>query len=159
MVEQLVDGYELTVGILFDRPLPPIWVDPGDGQWFDYQSKYSPDGAAHRFDLPPVADVAEIQRLCLEAHRVVGCRDLSRVDLMLDRDGRPFLLEINTMPGFTGRSLLPDAGPPIRPGLRGLVRRPGRQRRPPRPRPSRRSIRSSGSAGRLRGPLSGRPRK
>ena len=109
MVERLVDGYELTVGILFDRPLPPIWVDPGDGQWFDYKSKYSPDGAAHRFDLPPVTDVTEIQRLCLEAHRVVGCRDLSRVDLMLDRSGRPWLLEINTMPGFTGRSLLPDA--------------------------------------------------
>ena len=109
MVETLVDGHELTVGILFDRPLPPIWVDPGDGQWFDYKSKYSPDGAAHRFDLPPVADAAAIQRLCLEAHRTVGCRDLSRVDLMLDRSGRPWLLEINTMPGFTGRSLLPDA--------------------------------------------------
>ena len=109
MVEQLIDGYELTVGILFDRPLPPIWVDPGDGQWFDYQSKYSPNGAAHRFDLPPVADARQIQRLCVEAHRVVGCRDLSRVDLMLDRAGRPWLLEINTMPGFTGRSLLPDA--------------------------------------------------
>ena len=109
MVETLVDGYELTVGILFDRPLPPIWVDPGDGQWFDYKSKYSPDGAAHRFDLPPLADAAAIQRLCLKAHRVVGCRDLSRVDLMLDRAGRPWLLEINTMPGFTGRSLLPDA--------------------------------------------------
>ena len=109
MVEQLIDGYELTVGILFDRPLPPIWVDPGDGQWFDYQSKYSPDGAAHRFDLPPIADVAAIQRLCLEAHRVVGCRDLSRVDLILDRGGNVWLLEVNTMPGFTGRSLLPDA--------------------------------------------------
>ena len=109
MVEQLVDGYELTVGILFDRPLPPIWVDPGDGQWFDYNSKYSVDGAAHRFNLPPAADVAEIRRICLKAHRVVGCRDLSRVDLMLDRGGRVQLLEINTMPGFTGRSLLPDA--------------------------------------------------
>ena len=112
MVEQFVDGYELTVGILFDRALPPIWIDPGEGQWFDYQQKYSPSGAAHRFDLPPVIDaagVAALQEMCLDAHRVIGCRDLSRVDVMLDRAGRPFLLEVNTMPGFTGRSLLPDA--------------------------------------------------
>ena len=112
MVEQFIDGYELTVGILFDRALPPIWIDPGEGQWFDYQQKYSPSGAAHRFDLPPVIDeqgVAELQQTCLEAHQIIGARDLSRVDVMIDREGKPFLLEINTMPGFTGRSLLPDA--------------------------------------------------
>ena len=112
MVERLIEGHELTVGILFDRALPPIWVDPGDGQWFDYAQKYSPDGAAHRFDLPPTIDeqgVAELKEICLAAHRGVGCRDLSRVDVMLDGEGRPHLLEINTMPGFTGRSLLPDA--------------------------------------------------
>ena len=112
MVEQLIDGYEMTVGILFDRALPAIWIDAGEGNWFDYQQKYSPSGAAHRFDLPPVLtprDAAELQEICLEAHRTVGCRDLSRVDVMIDRAGKPFLLEINTMPGFTGRSLLPDA--------------------------------------------------
>jgi D-alanine-D-alanine ligase len=112
MVEQFIDGYELTVGILFDRPLPPIWIDPGEGQWFDYQQKYSPRGAAHRLDIPPVIDagaIVELQQMCLEAHRIIGARDLSRIDVMLDRAGKPFLLEINTMPGFTGRSLLPDA--------------------------------------------------
>ena len=114
LVEDLVEGCEMTVGVLFDRPLPPIWIDPGDGRWFDYQSKYAPvGGAAHRFDLPPTLDAdfgtVEVQRLCLAAHRTIGCRDLSRVDLMIDGDGRPWLLEINTMPGFTGRSLLPDA--------------------------------------------------
>ena len=112
MVEQYIDGWELTVGILFDQALPPIWIDPGEGQWFDYQQKYSPKGAAHRFDLPPVMDeqgVARLQQMCLEAHQIIGARDLSRVDVMIDRAGKPFLLEINTMPGFTGRSLLPDA--------------------------------------------------
>ena len=132
MVEQLVDGYELTVGILFDQPLPPIWIDPGDGQWFDYQSKYSPDGAIHRFDLPPVVDVAEVQQICLEAHRVVGCRDLSRVDLMLDRAGRPWLLEINTMPRLHRPQPAAGRRPPKRPRLRSPVRPPRHPRRRPR---------------------------
>lgn len=116
MVEQFIDGYEMTVGILFERALPPIWIDPGEGEWFDYQSKYSANGAAHRFELPPAVAtrhrrpfVEKLQTIALEAHQVIGCRDLSRVDFMIDRAGKPYLLEINTMPGFTGRSLLPDA--------------------------------------------------
>ena len=116
LVEQMVVGREMTVGILFDEPLPPIWIDSAgtDAGWFDYTAKYSdgPAASAHRFDLPPdlsPAGAKQLQELCLEAHRAIGCRDLSRVDVMLDADGRPFLLEINTMPGFTGRSLLPDA--------------------------------------------------
>ena len=116
MVEQMVVGHEVTVGILFDQPLPLIWVDSAgtDAGWFDYKAKYSSDksAAAHRFDLPPVLDeraASEIQELCLLAHHAVGCRDLSRIDVMIDTAGNPYLLEINTMPGFTGRSLLPDA--------------------------------------------------
>ena len=112
MVEQFIDGHEMTVGILFERPLPPIWIDPGAGQWFDYNQKYSAQGAAHRFDLPPMLDpggAADLQQMCVEAHRIIGARDLSRIDVMIDRAGKPWLLEINTMPGFTGRSLLPDA--------------------------------------------------
>ena len=115
MVEGFVDGFEMTVGILFDRPLPPIWIDPAEGQWFDYQQKYNAvGGALHRFDLPPVVTgddtfVERLQAIAVEAHAVVGCRDLSRVDVIIDRAGGIHLLEINTMPGFTGRSLLPDA--------------------------------------------------
>ena len=109
LVEQLVAGPEWTVGVVGDDVLPPIRVDTGDG-WFDYESKYSAGGAAHRFDLDaPPALIDRVKRLCLDAHRVLGCRHLSRIDLMLDTDGRPWLLELNTLPGFTGRSLLPDA--------------------------------------------------
>ena len=113
LVEELIVGVELTVGVLGDTALPPIWVDSARtaAGWFDYQAKYSTDdaAAAHRFDLPPHVDAAELQRLAVAAHHTLGCRDLSRVDFMVDAAGRPFLLEINTMPGFTGRSLLPDA--------------------------------------------------
>ena len=109
MVEQFVEGTEITVGILNDAPLPPIRID-AKGGWFDYESKYSAGGAEHRFDLnlpPPVIDA--VSGLALKAHCALGCRDLSRVDFIVDREHRPFLLEINTIPGFTPRSLLPDA--------------------------------------------------
>jgi D-alanine-D-alanine ligase len=113
MVEQLVEGLELTVGVLFGRALPTIWIDPtGTGAgWFDYAAKYNTgdDAAAHRFDLPPSLDVGAIEGLCLAAHEAVGCRHLSRVDLIVGASGQVSLLEINTMPGFTGRSLVPDA--------------------------------------------------
>lgn len=115
LVEGFIDGFEMTVGILFDRPLPPIWIEPADGQWFDYQQKYNAaGGAAHRFDLPPVVAndptfVSRLQDIAVDAHQIIGCRDLSRVDVIVDHHGGIHLLEINTMPGFTGRSLLPDA--------------------------------------------------
>ena len=109
LVEQFVEGTEFTVGILHDAPLPPIRID-AKGGWFDYESKYSAGGAEHRFDLNlPDAVAVEVAALALQAHRTIGCRDLSRVDLMVDRENRPFLLEINTIPGFTPRSLLPEA--------------------------------------------------
>ena len=114
LVETMARGVEVTVGVLFDAPLPPIWVDSAAtaAGWFDYTAKYSTDdnaAAAHRFDLPAKIDANALQRLALAAHRAVGCRDLSRVDLIVGDDGRATLLEVNTMPGFTGRSLLPDA--------------------------------------------------
>ncbi|MEM8873046.1 MAG: D-alanine--D-alanine ligase [Planctomycetota bacterium] len=107
--EQLIVGPEWTVGILDDQPLPPIRIDTGDS-WFDYESKYAEDGAPHCFELNAPAELVErVMAMSLEAHRLIGARHLSRVDLMLDESGEPYLLEINTMPGFTPRSLLPDA--------------------------------------------------
>ena len=114
MVEEFVEGVELTVGVLFDRPLPPIRIAAPAGGFFDYQSKYAAvGGAEHHFDLGLPDDVSRVvSDLALRAHRAVGCRDLSRVDAIVRRDGdayRPFLLEVNTLPGFTSRSLLPEA--------------------------------------------------
>lgn len=125
LVEQLVTGFEMTVGILDGQALPPIWIDaaPTEAGWFDYAAKYSAEGAAHRFDRPPVLTEAashQLQALCLWAHDLIGCRDLSRVDVMVDRAGQPWLLEINTMPGFTGRSLLPDAAAKVGLGFPAL---------------------------------------
>jgi len=109
LVEQYIEGIELTVGILEERALPPIRIVP-KAEFFDFEAKYKSSDTEHRFDtgLDDTA-VSLVQALALQAHNVVGCRDLSRVDVMLDRMHRPFLIEINTLPGFTPKSLLPEA--------------------------------------------------
>ncbi|MEM1013134.1 MAG: ATP-grasp domain-containing protein [Planctomycetota bacterium] len=114
MVEDMVDGIEMTVGILGNEALPPIWIDASNTSagWFDYGAKYRPDGAPHRFDVPEFVTTDVLVRLCdvaVKAHEKLGCRDLSRADMMVTPAGEIWLLEVNTMPGFTGRSLLPDA--------------------------------------------------
>lgn len=114
LVEQFIAGKELTVGILDGQALPPIWVKPAS-EFYDFNAKYEANSTEYRFDLDvPVATVREIQELAVKAHRTLGCRHLSRVDVMLDvRTQAPYLLEINTLPGFTSHSLLPKAAKQI----------------------------------------------
>jgi D-alanine-D-alanine ligase len=109
IAEKFVDGAELTAGILGERPLPLIRLEtPRD--FYDYEAKYSaPDT---RYLIPcglAAAKERELQELCLAAFRALGCRGWGRVDLMLDRAGEPFLLEVNTAPGMTDHSLVPMA--------------------------------------------------
>ncbi|HZN68118.1 MAG TPA: D-alanine--D-alanine ligase, partial [Tepidisphaeraceae bacterium] len=109
LVEQFIKGTELTVGILEEKPLAPIRIKAPEG-FYDYEAKYKGQQTEYHFDLGVPADVVEkVRELGRKAHEVVGCRDLSRVDVMLDEQHRPYLLEINTLPGFTPRSLLPKA--------------------------------------------------
>lgn len=109
LVEQFIKGTEITVGVLFDRPLDPIRIVYEQG-FFDFNNKYGTNGAKHSFETGlSDALVREIQQTVLKAHQVIGCRDLSRTDVMIDADGKYYLLEINTLPGFTPRSLLPEA--------------------------------------------------
>jgi D-alanine-D-alanine ligase len=99
----------LTVGLLEEKPLAPIRIVPKN-KFFDYAAKYQRSDTEHRFDtgLPPelVERCRELARL---ANEVVGARDLARVDIMIDVRHKPYLLEINTLPGFTPVSLLPEA--------------------------------------------------
>ena len=109
LMERFVPGCELTVGILEGRALPPIRIET-DHAFFDFAAKYGRGGARHDFDLNlPAELVARCERLAEDANAVSGCRDLARVDLRITPAGEPFLLEINTMPGFTDVSLLPEA--------------------------------------------------
>ncbi len=109
LLEQFIDGVELTVGVLEEKPLAPIRIVP-KGEFFDFQAKYKSSQTEHRFDTGLPSEVVEqCRELARRANEVVGARDLARVDIMLDRKNKPFLLEINTLPGFTPRSLLPEA--------------------------------------------------
>lgn len=112
LVEQFVSGVEVTVGVLGNeevRPLPTLEIVP-EHEFYDYESKYQPGMSTH---IIPARVSEEARRECqwlsLEAHRVLGCRGMSRADTIVTEDGRVYLLEVNTIPGMTPTSLLPDA--------------------------------------------------
>ena len=109
LAEQFIDGPEYTASIVADAPLPLIRIEAPQGN-YDYQNKYFTDDTKYHCPsgLPSEREVA-LQALALKAFRVVGCLGWGRVDLMLNRQGRPFLLEVNTVPGMTDHSLVPKA--------------------------------------------------
>lgn len=109
LVEQFIDGDEITVGILGDQALPPICVRP-KRPFYDYQAKYQDDATEYLFDAGhPASLLEQARRQSLTVFAALGCRHLARVDWMADRDGRLWFLELNTIPGFTSHSLVPKA--------------------------------------------------
>jgi len=109
LVEQFINGVELTVGLLEEQPLAPIRI-VSKREFFDYEAKYKANDTEHHFDLGlPENVVSQVRELARKANAVVGARDLARIDVMLDDQNNPYLLEINTLPGFTSKSLLPEA--------------------------------------------------
>jgi D-alanine-D-alanine ligase len=109
IAEKFIDGPELTVAIVGDQVLPIIRIET-PREFYDYEAKYIANDT--RYLIPcgvPEKTEKELQALCLKAFRALGCRGWGRVDLMLDKRGRPFLLEVNTSPGMTDHSLVPMA--------------------------------------------------
>lgn len=109
LMEQMIVGDELTVGILGDVALPSIRIVP-KGEWYDYNAKYVADDTQYLCPGLHGAGEDEIRRIALEAFRAAGCSGWGRVDVMRDRDsGALYLLEVNTAPGMTSHSLVPKA--------------------------------------------------
>lgn len=108
LMEQLIEGQELTVGILGDQALPSIRIVPA-GEYYDYHAKYISDDTQYLCPGLEGEQEAEIRRLALEAFHAIGCSGWSRVDVMRDKAGKFYLLEVNTAPGMTGHSLVPKA--------------------------------------------------
>jgi len=109
IAEELVAGREFSVGILFEQALPVIEILPEGHDFYSYDAKYAPGGSRH--EVPAKIDhdlAARLQTLALSAHRLLGLRDYSRTDIILTREGRPYILEINALPGLTPTSLLPE---------------------------------------------------
>ncbi len=113
IAERYVAGLELTVGTLEVRDglmaLPTIQIVAA-ASFYDYDAKYASDDTKYLFDvdLPP-AVLQTVRDMALKTHRVLACRHLGRVDFMIDEHHRPWILELNTIPGFTTHSLLPMA--------------------------------------------------
>ncbi|HNO79321.1 MAG TPA: D-alanine--D-alanine ligase [Phycisphaerae bacterium] len=110
LIEELVDGPELTVGILGSEALPPIQIRTKRA-FYDYEAKYIDDATEYNLDIDLPADLlSRIQAMSLKAATALGCRDFCRVDWMVDKiTHEPYILELNTIPGFTSHSLLPKA--------------------------------------------------
>ncbi len=109
IIERYIKGRELTVGILDETPLPVIEIK-SKSSFFDFSAKYQ--SGTTEYIVPaqiPEALSQQLKDIALAAHQALGCRHLSRVDIMLDEKNSPFVLEINTIPGFTSTSLLPKA--------------------------------------------------
>jgi D-alanine-D-alanine ligase len=108
LMEQLIEGGEFTVGVLDGRALPSIQIVP-KGAWYDYEAKYVSDETRYLCPGLDGAAEAELGALALRAFEALGCRGWGRVDVMRDREGRNWLLEVNTAPGMTSHSLVPKA--------------------------------------------------
>lgn len=109
LVEELIEGRELTVGVVGDRAMPVVEIRPHEG-FYDYAHKYT-KGASEYFCPAPLDEETTrlVQETALAAHRALGLQVYSRVDIILRADGAPFVLEANTIPGMTETSLLPKS--------------------------------------------------
>jgi D-alanine-D-alanine ligase len=110
LVEEYIPGREVTVGVMGDRALAvtEIVTDGGEHEFYDYDAKYAPGGSRHLLPAPIDDGLAErAMSVAVAAHRALGCRGASRSDFRLDGD-RLVLLEVNTQPGMTPTSLLPE---------------------------------------------------
>ena len=113
LVEKFVAGRELTCAVMGDRALGVIDIRAADGGWYDYHAKYAKGGSIHI--LPAVLKpniYQEVQGLSLRAHQALGCRGVSRADFRYDDrpggTGELVILEVNTQPGMTETSLVPE---------------------------------------------------
>ena len=114
LVEEFVEGREVTGAVVGDEALPVIEIRTTHA-FFDYTAKYSPGFTEYLVPAPLDPSVAKlVQEASLRAHRAVGCRHLSRTDVILTKEHVPVVLEINTIPGFTPTSLVPKAAACVR---------------------------------------------
>lgn len=108
LIEELIEGMEISVPVLGDRALPPVEIVPQSGS-YDFESKYTP-GATEEI-CPARLDpevMAKAEEYAVRAHRALGCAGATRTDMIVP-DGEPVILEVNTLPGMTGTSLLPNS--------------------------------------------------
>lgn len=126
MIQEFIKGEEVTCGVIEIennklKSLPPIRIIPQKSNFYDYKSKYNLGGSIHELPAKLSAKIIKnIQNLSLKAHQIIGCKGMSRTDFILN-NGKLFVLEINTIPGMTNTSLLPEAAQAIGISFKNLL--------------------------------------
>ncbi|MBN1822960.1 MAG: D-alanine--D-alanine ligase [Endomicrobiales bacterium] len=108
IVERYIPGKEVTCGVLGGRALPVVEIVPRN-EFYDFESKYKKGMSDHM--IPPripKAAVKKVKEAAVRSFAALGCRAVARIDIIVDRSGKPWVLEANTIPGMTETSLLPD---------------------------------------------------
>ncbi len=113
LIEEYIEGKEITVGIVGDEVLPVIEIITEDG-FYDYQHKYTKGKTNYICPAEISDDIAEFsQNMAMTLYKTIGCSGFARIDFRLDHEGQPFCLELNSIPGFTSQSLVPMAAKAI----------------------------------------------
>lgn len=124
LAEEYVEGREFTCAILGEEALPIVEIVANRDGFYSYDAKYEPGGSTHVVPARIDADLAaRLQMLALSAHRLLGLRDYSRCDFIIRAENRPYLLEINSLPGLTPVSLVRDAAGAAGIGFEALIER------------------------------------
>ncbi|MFY9720270.1 MAG: hypothetical protein WAK16_11585, partial [Candidatus Cybelea sp.] len=124
LAEEYVEGREFTCAVLGEEALPIVEIVANRDGFYSYDAKYAPGGSTHVAPAKIDDDLAaRLQMLGLSAHRLLGLRDYSRSDFIIRADNRPYLLEVNSLPGLTSASLLPDACAAAGIGFEALIDR------------------------------------
>jgi len=126
MVERFIPGRELTCAVMGNVALGVIEIQPAVG-FYDYRAKYAPGGSVHVLPAPVPPDVyRKVQQYALNAHMALGCRGVSRADFRYDdgpgKEAELYILEVNTQPGMTGTSLVPELAQHAGHSMQELVR-------------------------------------
>ncbi len=127
LAERFVPGRELTCAVMGDKPLEIIEIRAADGGWYDYNAKYTKGGSIHILPADLKGNIYQhVQQLALRAHEALGCRGVSRADFRFDDrpdgSGEVIVLEVNTQPGMTETSLVPELAAYAGLSFGGLVR-------------------------------------
>jgi D-alanine-D-alanine ligase len=123
LIEQYIKGREIQVGILDGKAIGAIEIVPKN-EFYDFEAKYTDGMAVHILPAPlPPDQYAKLLRAGEDAHRCLGCSGYSRVDFIVTAEGDAYVLEVNTLPGMTALSLLPEIAQGAGIGFADLVER------------------------------------
>ncbi|HEY5341427.1 MAG TPA: D-alanine--D-alanine ligase [Candidatus Aquilonibacter sp.] len=124
LAEEYIDGREFTAAVLGEEALPIVEIVANRDEFYSFDAKYAPGGSTHVAPARIDDDLAaRLQMLALSAHRLLGLRDYSRTDFIVNTEQRPYVLEINSLPGLTPTSLLQDACAPVGMTFEALIER------------------------------------